>query len=53
VSHSIAMDTALTPLIGPALGFAGTCLVVGFGYYQWRKQNGNPNRASDANTQQE
>ena len=23
---------AITPLIGPALGFAGTCLVVGFGY---------------------
>jgi hypothetical protein len=41
------MDT-ITPYVGPVLGFIGTCVVVGFGYYQWRKQNGNPNRAGVA-----
>lgn len=32
--------------VGPVLSFAGTVVVVAFGYYQWRKQHGNPNRAA-------
>jgi hypothetical protein len=47
VSRLKAMDT-ITPYVGPVLGFIGTCVVVGFGYYQWRKQNGNPSRAGVA-----
>ena len=38
----------ISPYLGPVLGLVGTCIVVGFGFYQWRKQNANPNRAGVA-----
>jgi hypothetical protein len=35
-------------LIAPALALLGTALVAAVGFYQWRKQNANPNRAANA-----
>jgi hypothetical protein len=34
--------------IAPALALIGTLLVALLGFYQWRKQNANPNRAANA-----
>lgn len=36
---------AISTYVGPLLGLFGTLVAVGFGYFQWRKQHGNPNRA--------
>jgi hypothetical protein len=35
-------------LITPGLALIGTLLVALLGFYQWRKQNANPNRAANA-----
>ena len=35
-------------LIAPALALIGTLLVALLGFYQWRKQNANPNRTVNA-----
>lgn len=39
---------ALLPLVTPVLALAGTLAVALLGFYQWRKQNSNPNRAANA-----
>jgi hypothetical protein len=38
----------LQPFIGPLIALFGTVVVAGTGLYQWKKQNGNPNRAAVA-----
>jgi hypothetical protein len=35
-------------LIAPVLALAGTLLVASLGFYQWKRQNANPNRAANA-----
>jgi hypothetical protein len=40
-------------LIAPALALIGTLLVALLGFYQWRKQNANPNRAANATARRE
>ncbi len=36
------------PWIAPAFALLGTIVVAGAGLYQWKKQNGNPNRGAIA-----
>ncbi len=36
------------PWIGPLIALLGTVVVAGAGLYQWKKQNGNPNRGAIA-----
>jgi len=40
-------------LITSVLALAGTLLVALLGFYQWRKQNANPNRAANAATRRD
>jgi hypothetical protein len=44
------MNTVLQ-LVTPILALAGTLVVALLGFYQWRKQNWNPNRAANAAAQ--
>ena len=38
----------LQPYVGPLIALAGTLAGAAVGFYQWRRQNGNPNRAAVA-----
>jgi hypothetical protein len=39
--------------IAPGLALLGTLLVAALGFYQWKKQNANPNRAANAAARRE
>lgn len=40
-------------LVTPLLALFGTLLVAALGFYQWKKQNANPNRAANAAARRE
>jgi hypothetical protein len=47
---SIPVDMSISSL-APLLALLGTLIVALLGFYQWRKQNANPNRAANASAQ--